>query len=99
MGFKSSRDDLAISLKGGRARPIETSSFEVGGHFSGYAEIGIDCSVTEITDRGEVVESCRVIGGADCDDLSIRLDQDRKGIVFVTEKIGCDLAARTKCGV
>ena len=27
------------------------------------------------------------------------MDQDRKGIVFLTDKIGCDLAATTKCGV
>src|SRR5262245_40271168 len=99
MGFESSRDDLAIRLKDGLARPIKALIAEICPHFPEHAECRIDRAITEITRSGEVVESCRVIGGADCDNLSVGLNQDRKGIVFETDKIGCDLAANAKCGV
>src|SRR5205823_1427372 len=56
----------------------------------------IDGAVTEITHSGKVVVTRRVIGGAHCDNLSVQLDQDRKGIVFVTEEIGHDRAAVAK---
>ena len=61
---------------------------EVGVNFSSHAECRIEGAVTEITRSGEVVESGGVIGGANRDNLSVGLDQDGKGIVFETDKIG-----------
>jgi hypothetical protein len=68
-------------------------------HFSSHAECRIASAITEITHSGEVVEAHRIIGGANRDNLSVGLDQNRKGIVFEPDKISCDLAAIAKCGV
>jgi hypothetical protein len=83
-----SRDDSTIGLKGGRARPIKVLIAEVCPHSSVHAECRIDRAITELTRSGEVVERRRIIGGADCATLSVGLDQDGKGIVFETDKIG-----------
>src|SRR5205823_11138820 len=83
-----SSDNPAIGLKRGRARTIKVLIAEVGVHFSSHAECRIDGAITEITHSGEVIKSGRIIGGADRDNLSVGLDQNRKGIVFQTEKIG-----------
>ena len=80
-------------------RSVEASNTEIGAHFSGHAECRVDRAITEITHSSEVVVSCRVIGGAHGDNLAVRLDQDRKGIVFHTEKIGRNLAAIAEAGV
>jgi hypothetical protein len=96
---ESSCDDPAIGLKRGRARPIKFLISKVAVHFSSHAECHIDSAITEITHSGEVVEARRIIGGANRDNLSVGLDQNRKGIVFEPDKISCDLAATTKCGV
>src|SRR5438093_1280796 len=95
-GLKSDGHNLSIGLKSGPVRPIKVLIAEVCAHFSTHAESRIDCAVTEITRSGEVVESRGVIGGADCDNLSVRLDQDRKNIVFEPEVIGHHRAAVAK---
>jgi hypothetical protein len=85
---ESNSDNPAIGLKRGRAGAIKVLIAEVGVHLSSHAECRIEGAITEITHSGEVVEGRRIIGGADRDNLSVGLDQDRKGIVFQTEKIG-----------
>src|SRR6266567_3962606 len=95
-GLKSDSHNLSVGLKSGPASAIKILIAEIRSHFPSHAECRIDGAVTEITHSGEVVVTRRVIGGAHCDNLSVRLDQDRKGIVFVTEEIGRDRAAGAK---
>src|SRR5947208_1462510 len=91
-GLESDRYNLSVRLKRGRARAIKVLIAEIGGHFSIDTKCGVDGAVTEITHSGEVVVSRRIIGGTNCNNLSVGLDQDRKGIVFHTDKIGGDHA-------
>ena len=76
--------------------PIETAIAEIGAHSSADAECRIERAITEITHSGEVVEIRRVIARADCNNLPVRLDQNRKGIIFGTEEIGRNRAAVAK---
>src|SRR6266545_1381395 len=91
--------DLSIGLERGGESDVEIVVAEIGAYFSASTEGRIQSPIGQVTGNREIVIINGAIGRADGDNLSIRLNQDRKDIIFMTEKIGRNRAAVAKCRV
>ena len=89
-------DDLSVGLERGVGGDVEIVIAEIDAHFSAGTECRIESSVGQVTRNREVVIINRAIGRADGDNFSVWLNQNRKDIVFMTEKIGRNCAAVAK---